>query len=226
MRSGRSSVMAALTATLRSSVATYLSVPSNRLAVIGLSGLGIASGATVGAEGDLRKCEVLLLYGAMRHVAPETLEAALYRGENRYEAERRHVFTRSWLLAAHESQFTKPGDYVAVTAAGYPLILVKGEDGRVRGFHNVCRHRAGPLADDGEGACQGALVCRYHGWRYALDGRLANARDFGPAEGFDPRNYALFPLRCENWRGFVFVNMDRDTAPLSEAMAVFDGRLN
>jgi len=112
-----------------------------------------------------------------------------------------------------------------VSVAGYPLIVVRGEDGVLRGFHNVCRHRAGPLADDGEGKCAGALVCRYHGWKYALDGRLANARDFGPAEGFDPREYALYPVRCESWRGFVFVNMDRDAPPLSGATGVLDERL-
>ncbi len=161
----------------------------------------------------------------MRQSSPETLEAALYRGADRYNSERRHVFARAWLLAAHESQFTAPGSYVAVSVAGYPLIVVRGEDGVLRGFHNVCRHRAGPLADDGEGACAGALVCRYHGWKYALDGRLANARDFGPAEGFDPRDYALYPVRCESWRGFVFVNMDRDASPLAGATAVFDERL-
>jgi len=94
----------------------------------------------------------------------------------------------------------------------------------VRGFHNVCRHRAGPLAEDGEGHCEGAIVCRYHGWRYALDGRLANARDFGPAEGFDPRDFALFSLKCETWRGFIFVNMDSDAAPLGETIAPLDAR--
>jgi choline monooxygenase len=161
----------------------------------------------------------------MLQSAPETLEAGLYRGATRYEAERRHVFARAWLLAAHESQFAAPGSYVAVSVAGYPLIIVRGEDGVLRGFHNVCRHRAGPLAQDGEGACAGALVCRYHGWKYALDGRLANARDFGPAEGFDPRDYALYPVRCEIWRGFVFVNMDRDAAPLAGATVVLDERL-
>ena len=161
----------------------------------------------------------------MRQSAPETLEAALYRGAGRYEAERRQVFARAWLLAAHESQLAAPGAYVAVSVAGYPLIVVRGENDALRGFHNVCRHRAGPLAEDGEGTCAGALVCRYHGWRYALDGRLANARDFGPAEGFDPRDYALYPVRCETWRGFVFVNMDRDALPLAGAMSVFDERL-
>ena len=99
------------------------------------------------------------------------------------------------------------------------------EDGKVRAFHNVCRHRAGPLVEDGEGHCAGTFVCHYHGWRYAFDGRLASARDFGPAEGFDPRGYALFPLKCEIWRGFVFVNMDRNAAPLSESIAPLETRM-
>jgi choline monooxygenase len=95
----------------------------------------------------------------------------------------------------------------------------------VRAFHNVCRHRAGPLVEDGDGHCAGALVCRYHGWKYALDGRLASARDFGVAEGFDPREYALFPIVCETWRGFVFVNLDADAAPLMEAIAPLERRM-
>jgi choline monooxygenase len=160
----------------------------------------------------------------MRQTAPETLEAALYRGPEQYEAERRGIFARSWLLIAHDSQLKSPGSYVAVSVAGYPLIAVRGEDGAVRAFHNVCRHRAGPLAEDGQGRCDGALVCRYHGWRYALDGRLANARDFGPAEGFDPRAFGLFALRCEIWRGFIFVNMDAEARSLAVSLAPLAAR--
>ncbi len=154
----------------------------------------------------------------MSHTAPETLPAALYRDPALYEKERSHVFARAWLLIAHDSQMPEPGDYVAVTVAGYPLLLVRGEDGKVRGFHNVCRHRAGPLADVGTGHCERALTCRYHGWRYALDGRLMSARDFGPASDFDPRDYALHALACETWRGFIFVNLTRDAAPLGSTI--------
>lgn len=160
----------------------------------------------------------------MRQTAPETLNAALYRGPAQYEAERHRIFARSWLLVAHASQLEGTGAYVAVAVAGFPLIVVRGEDGTLRAFHNVCRHRAGPLAEDGEGRCEGQLVCRYHGWRYALDGRLANARDFGPAEGFDPRDFGLFAVACEMWRGFVFVNMDKDAGPLSATVATLDAR--
>jgi choline monooxygenase len=150
----------------------------------------------------------------MNRPAAHTLPAAFYRDPALYERERTHIFAHSWLLIAHESQLPNPGDYVATTAAGYPLIAVRGDDDRLRGFHNVCRHRAGPLAEDGSGSCNRALVCKYHGWRYALDGRLASARDFGPASDFDIREYGLHALACETWRGFVFVNLALDAAPL------------
>src|ERR1700744_5943362 len=160
----------------------------------------------------------------MNQMALETLPAWLYRDKEVYETERRNVFARSWLLIAHESQFPNAGEYVAASAAGYPLIAVRGAKGEVRAFHNVCRHRAGPLADDGQGKCEGQLVCRYHGWRYALDGRLASARDFGAAGGFGPRDYALKPVQCETWRGFVFVNMNKDAEPLAKFLAPLDAR--
>jgi len=156
--------------------------------------------------------------------APETLDAHLYRDPAVYEAERRAVFARSWLLLAHESQLAAPGAYMAATVAGYPVFAVRGENGAIHAFHNVCRHRAGPLVGDGSGACDGALVCRYHGWRYALDGRLASPRDFGPARDFDPRQYHLLALRCETWRGFVFVNANEEAAPLAHALGALDAR--
>lgn len=154
----------------------------------------------------------------MTRTAPETLPAALYRDPLLFETERARIFAHAWLLLGHESQMPRPGDFLAVTAAGYPLLLVRGEDGVVRGFHNVCRHRAGPLADDGTGHCERALVCKYHGWRYTLDGRLAVARDFGPTSDFDPRDYGLHAVACETWRGFIFVNLAQDAAPLAAAV--------
>jgi phenylpropionate dioxygenase-like ring-hydroxylating dioxygenase large terminal subunit len=156
--------------------------------------------------------------------APDTLSAALYRDPAVYEAERKTVFARTWQLLAHESQLAEPGDYVAATLAGYPVVAVRSEDGRIRAFHNVCRHRAGPLVKDGVGSAGRALTCLYHGWRYALDGRLASARDFGPAADFDPRDYGLFALACESWRGFVFVNMDREAEPLARTVAPLEAR--
>ncbi len=155
--------------------------------------------------------------------AHETLAAGLYRDAATYARERESVFARSWLFLAHESQLRDKGQIVATTIADYPLLAVRG-DGGIRAFHNVCRHRAGPLAEDGESRCENFLTCKYHGWRYALDGRLASARDFGKADGFDVRQFGLVPLKCEIWNGFVFVNMDMDAAPLSATVEPVDTR--
>ena len=136
-----------------------------------------------------------------------TAQASVYRDPARYESERKAVFGRSWLFMGHVSELAREGDVVAATIAGYPLLVVRAKDG-LKAFHNVCRHRAGPLFDAERGNCGAALTCKYHGWVYTLDGRLRNARDFGAAAGFDPRDYGLFELKVEIWRGFVFVNAD------------------
>jgi choline monooxygenase len=163
----------------------------------------------------------------MNRFEAETLPSSLYRDAAVYQEERRKLFGRSWLFLGHASQIATEGSYIAATLAGYPLIAVRGKDGIVRAFHNVCRHRAGPLAHDGTGKCDGMLQCRYHGWRYALDGRLASARDFGPSPDFDPREFGLFRVECQTWRGFLFVNMDPQAelknliAPLERASTGF-----
>ena len=124
----------------------------------------------------------------------------------------------------HQSELAREGDVLTATIAGYPLIVVRTAKG-IKGYHNVCRHRAGPLFDEERGNCGGALTCRYHGWVYTLEGRLRNARDFGAAAGFDPRDYGLFELKVETWRGFVFVNIDAQAPALSTLLAPLDTRL-
>jgi choline monooxygenase len=158
--------------------------------------------------------------------APQvTAEAAGYCDPAQWRQERTEIFARTWQFLGHEGALAAAGDWIAETLAGYPVLVVRGEDGALRGFHNVCRHRAGPLTEGTSGRCDGALVCRYHGWRYALDGRLRLARDFGPAPGFDPREFSLYPIQVETWRGLVFVRIDGPGAPLCEAVAPLEARL-
>jgi choline monooxygenase len=158
--------------------------------------------------------------------APETLPAEWYRDAGRWPLERARIFAASWQVLTHESEVREPGQWAAQTLAGWPIRAVRGEDGVLRAFHNVCRHRAGPLTDSESGRCaDGALVCKYHGWRYALDGRLRAARDFGAAAGFDPRDYGLAAVRVETWRGLVFVNIDGAAPPLAELLGPLDARL-
>src|SRR5690606_10717884 len=113
------------------------------------------------------------------------LPAECYVGEEAARRDRERVFACSWQLVGRAEQLRAPGDHVVCEIAGVPLLLVRGEDGVPRALHNVCRHRAGPLATcDGRGAKR--LRCRYHGWSYRLDGRLEKAVEMDAAEGFDP----------------------------------------
>lgn len=162
----------------------------------------------------------------MSEPSPTTLPATLYRNDPELWAkERRAIFARSWQFFGHESQLSEAGQWRAETIAGYPIIVVRDEAGGLRGYHNACRHRAGPLTDGPGGRCAGELVCRYHGWRYTLDGRLRSARDFGPADGFDPRDYSLVPVRVEVWRGLVFVSVEAGIEPLADWVAPMERRL-
>ncbi|MEL6342923.1 MAG: SRPBCC family protein [Myxococcota bacterium] len=140
----------------------------------------------------------------------ETLPASWYRDPHQYHRERQMIFGRHWLVAAHESQLPSPQGAMAVTVAGWSLLLVRDQD-TIRGFHNVCRHRAAPLVWDGEAAACAQLRCRYHGWRYALDGRLTHTANFG--EAFDPDEWGLHPIHVAVWRGMVFVNLSDSMAP-------------
>ena len=151
-----------------------------------------------------------------------TAQAALYRDPEVFAREREKVFSRSWQFLGLEADLAGPGDYIAETLAGYPVVAIRGQGGELRAFHNVCRHRAGPLVSDAAGHCEGEFVCRYHGWRYTLDGRLRSATGFGASEGFDPREFGLLPVKIEAWRGFLFVNPDPDAAPLMQTLEPLD----
>ena len=106
--------------------------------------------------------------------------------------------------------------YLAECVAGWPVLVVRDSAGALRGFHNVCRHRAGPLVDDGPGSGR-AFVCRYHGWSYELDGSLRSARDAGlTADEID--GLGLLELRAAEWRGLLFVTLDAD-APAHRGVA-------
>jgi choline monooxygenase len=153
--------------------------------------------------------------------AAMTLPASMYRDLAVYERERTAIFGREWLVFTRVEQLASPGACVAGVLAGYPIVVVADREGTLHGFHNVCRHRGGPLVDDGESRVSG-FVCRYHGWSYDTTGRLVNARDFGGAEtAFDTDEYSLFPVRVESWRSLVFVNLDADAPPLTADLAQF-----
>ncbi len=172
----------------------------------------------MGTEGDFQR----------RLARAETLPAELYRSEDVFAQERRQLFSKEWLLVAHVSELDGPGATISERLAGWPIFVRRGRDGVLRGFHDVCRHRAGPIvgtgADGTGGPCRvPRLQCRYHGWVYDEAGRLERAPDFGDAEAFDPRALALTPLQVDLWRGFVFVCLDLEAGPLEAALGRLPG---
>ncbi len=135
-----------------------------------------------------------------------TLPSDLYTSHDVWRSEKEKVFSRTWQVVGHAAQVTNPGDFFTTELIGEPLVLVRGVDGILRGFYNVCRHRAGPPA---EGCGSRKLFrCGYHGWTYDLDGSLISATEIEGVEGFRPEQFALVPVRVEEWFKFVFVNLD------------------
>src|SRR5947209_11376073 len=99
-----------------------------------------------------------------------TLPSSLYTDPAIFHQEREKIFSRTWQVVGHASQVQNPGDFFTTELAGEPLLLLRGSDGKLRGFYHVCRHRAGPPA---EGCGSRKLFrCAYHGWTYNLDGEL------------------------------------------------------
>src|SRR5262245_31922140 len=99
----------------------------------------------------------------------ETLHTRYYRDPAVWEAERHQIFAKTWVMIGLEDQIPRPGDYLAEQVASFPVFVQRGDDGSLRGFHNMCPHRAGPIVWDGTGH-QANLVCRYHGWAFDREG--------------------------------------------------------
>lgn len=163
-------------------------------------------------------------------LAPQTLASAhalparFYVDADSHDLDRRAVFAHGWQLVAHGGALTAPGDHVVSGIAGVPLLVVRGDDGALRALHNVCRHRAGPLATcDGRAAKR--LRCHYHGWSYALDGQLLSATEMDTAEDFDVSSVRLPQARVAEWQGFVFACLDPQAPSLDEVFAGIDARV-
>ena len=144
------------------------------------------------------------------------MDPAGYFSQKLFDLEMRVVYPRSWVFVGDLSQLRSPGDYVTETIGTEPVMVVRGRDGTLRAFVNVCPHRASTLVE-GSGNCGRALVCPYHGWTFHLDGRLAaTPRPGGFVEPVDRSAHGLREVRVDVWLQFVFVNVSGDAPPLHE----------
>ena len=136
-----------------------------------------------------------------------------------FEVDQRAVMARSWQWWCHIEQLRERGQFVSGEVAGMPIVVLRGGDGVLRGFYNVCQHRAHELVS-GTGSIR-SLVCPYHAWTYDLTGTLRSARHTHDLIDFDQSSICLTPVQVAEFTGFVFVNLD----PLAPSLAEQSGKL-
>jgi choline monooxygenase len=155
----------------------------------------------------------------------ETLASHFYTDPTVLAREKERIFRCTWQLVGTLSQpcgevngikktIAEPESFFTLDVAGEPVVIVRDKSGTLRAFSNVCRHRAGPIAQ-GAG-CKHVLSCGYHGWTYALDGRLIGTPEIDGVAFFDRSALGMVPLRLEVWKHFLFVNFDAEAPPLAE----------
>ncbi|WP_405836102.1 aromatic ring-hydroxylating dioxygenase subunit alpha [Streptomyces sp. NBC_01518] len=145
-----------------------------------------------------------------------------------YEAEKEAIFKRTWLNVGRVEQVPKVGSYFTkeLAVADTSLVIVRGRDKEIRAFHNVCRHRGNKLVwndypgEEVKGTCR-QFTCKYHAWRYSLDGDLTFVQQEKEFFDLDKADYGLKLVRCEVWEGFIFVNLDPEAQPLKEYLGEF-----
>ena len=126
-----------------------------------------------------------------------------------FELERERVFRRVWLNVGRVEEIPQPGDYFVqdLAVGNTSILVVRGQDGVVRAFHNVCRHRGNKVVWDGQGSCQ-RFTCKFHGWTYAPDGRLIGVPEEEMFFDFNKTEHGLTPVAADTCGGFIFIHLD------------------
>ena len=154
-----------------------------------------------------------------------SLPSWIYRDAGFLELEREKVFRNAWQVVCHQNDIPNLGDYHTLDFLNERVVCLRGDDGQVRAFHNVCRHRASRLADGSRGNCGHRLVCPYHAWSYGLDGRLQGVPKWQGFEGLDLARLGLQPVEMEVFLGFIFVRFAPGLPSIAEMMAPYAAEL-
>lgn len=151
--------------------------------------------------------------GSSTKTTTRALPADWYSLPEVYELERRAIFSKKWILITHKLRFQENGAWIRFEEAGFQFFLVRNNQGEIKGFHNICRHRAFPLVTKEQGQSH-VLSCQYHGWSYGLNGQLAKAPGYKDLEGFDKTKNGLFPVHVHvDAKAFIWVNLDASEKP-------------
>ncbi len=151
-------------------------------------------------------------------ITTSLLPAHYFYDSEHYAREEKLIFERSWMSVGHASLIPKPGDYMVRGVGSQEIIVLRDNEGEVRAYYNVCRHRARELLQD-KGNIK-RITCPYHGWTYDLSGDLLHARNSENVPGFDKSCWGLSPVRLERIGGFLYVCLDPNTPSMRE---MYDG---
>src|SRR6185312_9382750 len=158
--------------------------------------------------------EILALYNDRAPLAEaSTIPSPWYVDARVADLELENVFSKTWQVIGRTDQIQKAGDFLTFTVAGEPIVAVRGSDGQLRAFYNVCRHHAAAVVTESCGHAQ-ILHCPYHGWNYGLDGSLKGMPEFEGVKGFDRSANGLVPVKVATWEKFVLVNLDPNAEPV------------
>ena len=150
-----------------------------------------------------------------------SLPGWLYHDPEFIEAERRAFLRAAPQVVCHEAEIAEPGEWRSLDYLGESLFVIRGDDGEVRAFANVCRHRGSRLLD-GTGGCAKVLTCPYHAWSYARDGKLVGVPHRSDYPGLEIEQLGLIPIALEQWRGFLFVTLEPGAPSVHEMMAPYE----
>jgi Rieske 2Fe-2S family protein len=155
---------------------------------------------------------------------PQALAQKYFVSEEIFARELEHIFSTHWVCVGHQSDILKSKEYFLAEVAGESVIVLRDHGGKVRAFHNVCRHRGTRLCDQIKGLFHETLQCPYHAWTYSLDGRLLGAPHMDEYTGFDKTDYSLFEVNARLWEGFIFLSLAPEPTPLEKVFAPLAGK--
>lgn len=133
------------------------------------------------------------------------LPAWTYHAPELFELEKTQVFLTHWQVVGHACDIPAPGDWLSFDLLGERAVVMRGQDGTIRAFHNLCRHRGARVVDGTQGHCRGSVVCPFHGWVYNLDGSLRGAAQPDSFRQLDRSKFGLKPIEMEIFHGFIFL---------------------
>lgn len=142
-----------------------------------------------------------------------------YTDPELFALEKRILFPHTWQPVARVADIQEPGSYISGCFANTPWVVVRGEDGALHAFHNVCSHKGREVVTGAGKAEESTLVCGYHAWRYSLTGRLTSAPRIAGIQDFDRDAMALRPLNLEVWGPWVFIHTDLQATPITTRLA-------